>query len=134
MAHTTIYELISGRIFCVVSGTLRPHVPPGYGVFNGSFSGNTHYIHDDGETEPEPVPRPENPVVADKSSVTADGVEVLTLSNIPSGSVVRVHGPVASDTPVDDGTLELSTDTPGAYTVTVDSFPEQRKELTFDAT
>jgi len=80
------------------------------------------------------VDRPVNSSVADKTEIAADGVEILTITNIPVGTEVTVLGPVESTTTVDDGELGITAAIPGSYRVRLDAFPIQHKEITFVAT
>lgn len=56
----------------------------------------------------------------DRTSVAADGVDFVTLSNLPQPCTVQVN---AARYPVPDGVLQLTFNQPGAYTVTVSAAP-----------
>ncbi len=75
------------------------------------------------------VSRPEPRVLLDKTSITADGVDIATFSLLPeTGEILVDDNVVDTDDPdpiVLSGqtTWTFAADTPGTYTVTVRSFP-----------
>lgn len=80
-------------------------------------------------------PRPSNPSVPDKTTFTADEVDMVTISSIPNPSDVSITGPgTTTMVTVTDGALEVTASTPGEYTVLIASFPEQDKTIVLEAT
>jgi hypothetical protein len=72
------------------------------------------------------TPRPINTISIDKTTMTADGVDVATISNLPNPSRVKVNNQIIT---IEDGLLELTFDLPGTYKVQVDPFPTQFWEV-----
>jgi len=86
------------------------------------------------------VTDPANPVVADKqplpytvdkTTVVADGVDIVTISGLPDSAEVEVSGAVATPTA---GVVELTFASPGDYTVQMRAFPYLDAEVTIHAT
>lgn len=126
------YETATGRILASGNSTYQvPESPPAgvtraYGI---TADKRTHYI-DQGVA----VERPANPSSADVTTIQADGTDQVTVSGVPAGSTVRIDGPVpVPAAQVDDGTVEFTTDTPGAYRIVIDGFPERRKIIEVQA-
>ena len=71
----------------------------------------------------------------DKTEVTADDTDKVTISDIPSAAVATVHGAGAREVvgPITDGTLELTFDTEGTYTIKLEKFPYKDQEFTVNA-
>lgn len=68
------------------------------------------------------------------ASIPADGVCPVTISNFPEGATLRISGPI-NDEWVETGTsTELTVNLPGTYRVTIDHWPHQTAEVTFNAT
>jgi len=59
-------------------------------------------------------------ITIDKLLVTADGIDKVTLSNVPSRTVVTVTGIVEDAIVVSDGVLELTFLHPGEYIVSAE--------------
>jgi len=95
----------------------------------GLIDADTNYVSSSVVTS-----RASNPATLSGSTIIANGVDTLTLSNIPNPTTVKITGPISSEVEVTDGTLDITVDEPGAYTLFLDSFPTQDKELSFDAT
>ena len=80
--------------------------------------------------------RPTNNSSVSPSSVTANGAEEAVITNIPNPSDVLVilEGSNVSTVEVTDGTLELTFEDAGEYTIKIESFPTKDIELTVTAT
>lgn len=125
----TIYEVPSGKILrhmVGVEGSYENLLYENEGVIDGIHSADFFYVADGVA-----VDRPSNPSVADKTSINADGLDAVTISGIPTGSIVMMKG--HGIWVVDDDVFELTVDTPGEYVVVVDSFPCVRKEFIINA-
>jgi hypothetical protein len=71
----------------------------------------------------------------DKVSIHADGIDVATMSNIPTSSMVVYSGPDSARRElVQDGTLEFVTDIPGEHVIRIECFPYLPEEVTIHAT
>ncbi len=80
------------------------------------------------------TPRPTNPATIDKMTVTANGNEVVTLSSIPSNSVISIRGDGVNLTQTVQGTTEtVDFDTPGSYLIRIEAFPYLDYEVTVNA-
>ena len=75
------------------------------------------------------VERPTPEYVLDKDTVIADGVDQAQVTGLPIPAYVYVNGPVADQFQVDDGSLALTFDEPGVYTVVIAAFPYQDYEV-----
>jgi len=132
-APFSVYEVASGRIvrqLFVRASDLSSNVDPvTEATVPGTFAAKEFYVNEGVVTL-----RSDNPSTLSADTVVADGVSVLILSNVPVGSTVTVSGPVQASSVVDDGSLEITVDIAGGYTVFVDSFPTRTKELSFVAT
>lgn len=66
-----------------------------------------------------------NNTAADASSITADGVDELTISYVPVGAVVTIYVPAAvgvtslAPTAIMDGVIEITTTVAGAYSLVI---------------
>jgi len=74
-------------------------------------------------------------IVADKTSISANGEDLVTFSGIPAGTEVSIMGPSELELAdrdnvtqvIDDGVLEYSVDIIGTYEFTFDPFPKRRQ-------
>jgi hypothetical protein len=82
----------------------------------GSANDLTQYVLDGVLTD-----KPEMPIIIDKTSIAANGTDLVTITGVPSGALVQV-GSLASGE-VMDGELYLSFDEVGEYEVTFSLFP-----------
>lgn len=73
---------------------------------------STHYV-DVTQNPPVVTAKQANPITADKTQVTADGVDAVTFSNVPVGTIARGE----QDIIVNDGFLEMTCDTPITFRV-----------------
>lgn len=125
-----VYDLDTGKILSYMVCNDDFEMPEEFmhGVLRGTHNAESKYV--DVETL-EVLERPDSPATIDKTEFSADGVDSVSISSIPAGATVRITG--HGEWQVDDGTFEFSTDTPGLYLMTVDSFPEKKKEFTINA-
>lgn len=110
-----VYDTVTGRIDGV--GDCPPEFEgdqegwlPGHAVLTGQSippgSHKTHYV----DVSQNPVvvtTKQANPITADKTQITADGVDAVTFSNVPAGTIARGE----QDISVDDGVLVMTCDT-----------------------
>jgi hypothetical protein len=76
--------------------------------------------------------KPAMPVSIDKTTVSADGIDLATISGIPVGALCRVAS--IAEAVVNDGTIELTFDNPGDYEITIIAFPYLDYTVTINAT
>lgn len=77
------------------------------------------------------VDKPTMPATIDKTTVTADGIDFVTISNLPNPSTVSVSGQTVV---VEDGTLTIKVGYPRDYLVEVESWPYLNWEVTIHGT
>ena len=71
--------------------------------------------------------RPKMSPQTDKEVVAADGVDVVTISGLPTPCVAEIGEQTVT---VEDGVLELTFDTPGDYLVKLSAHPYVNGEVT----
>lgn len=94
----------------------------------GSASDFTQYVDNGVVTDKLPLG-----AALDKTSVTGDGVDYITLSSLPVPTTVSVYGPAHDSIDVLDGTLELTFPLPGVYIITCYSLHRLSQEFTVNA-
>lgn len=80
------------------------------------------------------VLRPLSSVSIDKTTVSADGVDKVLLSNIPVDSVVTLAGDISNSIVATLSSLDLVFDVSGEYKLTVELFPYLHFEAVINAT
>lgn len=68
--------------------------------------------------------RPINSIFLDKTVVVADGIDIITFTNIPTSSTLRLIGTGVDTTVGVSGTETITFDTPGDYSIHIVCFPE----------
>ena len=138
MISYTLYVTNTGEI----RGYLQADVPPSGDWFEPGVSAieSVGEFGDDGSAQYLPggvlTARPPLSCTLDKATITANGLDTATLSGIPAGSSVRVtDSNGTTDYTVNDGTMEVTADDPGAITITVTpAFPYKPLTITVTAT
>ena len=74
-----------------------------------------------------------SPIVANKLTVTADGVDYITLSSIPSNSTITITGEVSLPEQPIASSDTITFDTAGEYQILIESFPSLPYEVTINA-
>lgn len=133
MIEVTEYEISTGRILLVRGfpdqETLNLNLVDGHNFIEGYFNGGEMYFVDD-----QPVSRPTFTPIATKTLIEANGTDVLTITDLPTGECeIHLWGP-ASDSWAQDGDIKLTVNMPGAYTIRISQWPYQDAEVTFNAT
>ena len=132
----TKYNTLTGEIIC--SQTTPEAFPldelgPQEAYIIGWYEWQDYYVEDGIMTS-----RPANTASADKSTIVANGVEKLTITGIPDASHIAIVGPgvneTLEETHIAGESLEITVDTPGDYTVHVNSFPAKLASIPFVAT
>ena len=85
----------------------------------GAYSPLEFYV-DIGADPPKVKRRPPQETKMDKTTITSDGRDIVTLSNLPTPCEVEVLWEVYN---VDDGKFEWGTHMPGEYKILVRAFP-----------
>lgn len=93
----------------------------------------THYVADPGGT---PTLTPLQAMGASASAITvpADGVTAITVSGLPDPVSLQVTGPVPAAAEVTGGSVDLTFDEPGAYTLRFTRVSYLPFTVTIDAT
>ena len=102
---------------------------PGEFVMSGQVNDMLEYVVD-GVIQPRPV----MPVLFDNATVPANGVSEVTFTGIPTDAMVMVRGPATDAFTVPDGTLAMTFDAPGTYTIGIEQFPYRDFEVVVNAT
>lgn len=128
MNFHSVYDA-TGRI--VKSGKFDPEINkgPGESTIIGLNNDANTYVVAGVATD-----RPDSPVLQDKATVVADGIEEVTFSLIPNPSTIRMMGPEDGTYTVTDGSLEISFEVSGVYIFKVESFPDKDKTFMVEAT
>lgn len=101
---------------------------------DGEYKRETHYV--DISLDPiEVKARPSFTATADKTSITADGADVLTVSGLPEGNTrVAISGPITTSWIEDRNQITLTVNIPGSYQIRFTQFPYLPSSVDFDAT
>lgn len=121
----TIFDAATGRVegYVMVPKSSSAWAYPGLARWPERLSGSTQWVD---PATGQPADRPEMPVSVDKTSIRADGRDLVTFSNIPGGTVVST--PIGKVT-VDDGVLEFTASTPGQLFFRFEHFPHKEMEV-----
>ena len=127
-----IYDIVTGEILRTVvcsSSQYQYQAKTGEGILAGGEVGadNTHYVLNGVLTA-----KIENPAIADKISITADGVDKVTISEIYNPSEVIVS--YSAREIVTDGIMEITADDVCVIKVRCRSVPYLDKEFIINAT
>jgi len=95
-------------------------------VMKGTADDATQYVKDGVITD-----RPSMSLSIGKTTITANGTDEATISNIPSGATATCEGESLT---IDDGELVFTADTAGTYTITFECWPYLDEEVTINAT
>jgi hypothetical protein len=134
-----VYETATGKIIRTQSGNcdLPPEIEAGQSVLEilEYVTDSTHYVDVSDPQTPVPTPKNISGVSVDKLIAIANGIDKVTLSNLPNPSDVLLTGPdTAITTEVTDGTLEVTFISPGMYTLLVESVEEYTTIFELEAT
>ena len=124
----TIYDVSSGVINRIVScpdNLINSQCLENESFILGAFNDENYYINQDNA-----IMKPIQDTTLSNTSVLANEIDAVVLQHLPIPCTVTVANAVYE---VDDGTLEISFDTPGEYQVTVTSFPYLDKTFTVEA-
>lgn len=78
--------------------------------------------------------RPLMAALSDKSSIKADGLDVLTVSNLPKGvTTLRLVGPLCDSWDEKSNQADFTVNVPGRYQLVISQFPFKDMELEFNA-
>jgi hypothetical protein len=126
----TIYDPETGRIKQVTTCPTD--------AVSSQVQGSDEYVDGEGDALTKYIlagvltDRPVQLTSADTTSVTADGVDVVTISAAPSGASVYIDNVLSGTTDGDD--VELTFDAEGSYVVKIVLFPYLDWEETISAT
>jgi hypothetical protein len=134
MKHLLIYSGDTGRISGYVSGTggnPSLNIPPGHeAIVGGDGDADTQYVDLSTITV---VDKPQLAVTPDKLTATADGIDAVTITGLPTPCDVAFAGLVVDNFQVTDGVLSMTFSAAGTYTLTLSAFPYLLQELVIDA-
>lgn len=89
------------------------------------------YIQD--INQPSFMERANNSTTADKTTVTADGVDAIILSQALVDGTLEILGPVPSSTTIVSTTVALTFTVPGTYTLYVSRYPTRDWTINIEA-
>ena len=124
----TIYDVSSGVINRIVScpdNLINSQCLENESFILGAFNDENYYINQDNA-----IMKPIQDTTLSNTSVLANEIDAVVLQHLPIPCTVTVANIVYE---VDDGTLEISFDTPGEYPVIVTAFPCLDKTFTVEA-
>lgn len=100
---------------------------------DGEYKRETHYV--DISLDPVEVKaRPSFTATADKTTIVANGSDVLTVSGLPEGSTrVAISGPITTAWIEDRNQITLTANIPGSYQIRFTQFPYLPSSVDFDA-
>ena len=73
-------------------------------------------------------------IMENNTNVIADGIDPVVLTMLPNPTYITISGSVDDRIEVTDTTIEITFDTPGTYTLLLESFPYLNKEVIVNAT
>jgi hypothetical protein len=115
----THYDPNTGKILGQRTGFYRDILSEPYSYILGEGDSHTQYV-DTTNALLTIRARPHMEAHPDKTTITADGEDTMTLSSLPISCTVTIGGTVYT---VPDGVLEWSTLMPGEYPITISAFP-----------
>lgn len=129
--HGTIYNSTTGRIKSLVTTTTQINltvweIPTGFSLLQFKAN-NLQYIN---LTTKLPVDKQSLTVSWDKTSITADGLDIAILSGLPIPCTVFIDD---IENEVSDGTLEFTADAVGEYQIRIDEVEYLPQEWTINA-
>ena len=130
MIEFTLYYTDTGRIHC--SGTSsdemldQDYSGQGLSLAAIASSPNTQYISNNMLLD-----RPVMNSILNNSEVPADGITTCIFSGVPEQAMAHIK--TVEIGPIIGGTLELTFDEPGTYTVRLELFPYLDAEFTINA-
>ncbi|MDN5938543.1 MAG: hypothetical protein L0H83_07745 [Salinisphaera sp.] len=102
-------------------------VPVGGGMLEGWYTGDAYYMRDGA-----PVERPACPYEM-MGSPAADGTTPATLSGLPAGTEIRIHGPANDRFKTDNTDLVMTFNAPGKYRMLLrPPFPYKAADMTLE--
>lgn len=79
------------------------------------------------------IPRPVFSLLADKTTIAADGVEVLLVSGYPPNSTISIVGPISEEWVEQEQDVGITVNIPGEYVVSAAKFPYLSQKVIFNA-
>lgn len=128
----TVYDSVTGaikRTGTAPDSMIAIQAQTGEAVVTGQYDAAAQYL-------PGGVPtaRPAMTSTIDVTTVPADGVTPITISGAPAPCNIDVAGPASYTSSDPDGTIQLTFNLAGTYTVTLSAFPYLNQEFTIGAT
>lgn len=127
----TIYNNSTGEILrygvCPISDFDSQITSPSEAIIEGTYNDVVNYIDIVTNT---PAIKADLPAYIDKVTMSANGIDVVTISSLPNPSIVILENIFHE---VTDGTFEFTVDTAGEYRITCKAFPYLDKEFIINA-
>lgn len=138
-------DLVTGRILGTIVAT-GPSIVYSSTVISIDYTTYSSYILDDTLKDNyyfvsgTITARASHSIALDSTTLTADGVDTVTFSSIPSGAIATIEVPIGSGAAsippitITDGSLVFTTKVAGSYLCTIELFPTKAKIATLVAT
>lgn len=125
-----VYEAVSGRIkrtgFCQLLAIPTQFLMPGEAILALAvpLSNPAAWHIDLAHSPPVPAQRVAFTGIMDKTVLKADGLDKVTTTGLPPGTVCKTNGPAGmTETVVNDGAWHFSTTMAGGYYAYIDPYP-----------
>lgn len=133
MKHYVIYEKATGAIlmngFVGALSSVAPHADTHEIIeTDGTITSDTHYVVDG-----KAVAKGASGATCDKTSVAANGTDLVTIGGLPVPCTLVLNGPRTGLYYVTDGVVELTFQVKGDYKVEIFSITELFKEFVIHA-
>ena len=134
MISVTFYDETTGEILSSMTASSSDYIlanqRDGLGMMEGLHAPDEVYVQ-----EGQVVDRPLMNLVPDKTSIVANGVDVMTIPLPLQGSFsVRCFGPIRDEWMESSDSIQMSVNLPGDYQLEVTNFPYQMSRVIFHAT
>lgn len=131
-----VYEISTGRIVGMIQGQplefcLEHNCPEGCNIIpvEAEQIDHTKQYVVDGKI----VDRPTFELTQNKTSILANGADVLQLSGYPEGATLSIFGPIENVWVAESPSQEITVNIPGDYQVGANKFPYQARQVEFNA-
>ena len=133
MEIASIYKISTGEIKRIVTGTrsgVIAQIQAGESISFGYADSNTQYVQQSGY-----VDRPVQQITLSKTSLAADGVDLITISRAVDGSQLTAVNMQTGETVTGaiSNNDEFYTNMPGDIKITISLWPYQDYEVTINA-
>lgn len=129
-----IFDEATGMVMGVASVSDRSAAgwnAPGQSLIPGTGAPDDYYVQDPSGT-PQLQEKLDMPATVSRTDIAADGVEVVSISNLPPGTLIYTPQGLA-DAPGEDGVFEWGTTLPGEYVLLLEHLQYKPFEVIINA-